>query len=169
MPKTPIPISKKSRSAEQGEQQFTATYKDTVESPFQRQVRDGRPNSNSCLFDAATGDNHELSDLATDLEHDHTYIIPLAHSGCIVCSGMDNLRPLVVLKERAGKEIDWDKTTYLCFYFHIALEEAEHDEICKKHFMEWYNIFNKNKDKLKSPDHEKVQEHNPNIKVHAIQ
>ena len=82
---------------------------------------------------------------------------------------MDNLRSLVVLKERAGKKIDWDKTTYLCFYFHIALEEAEHDEICKKRFMEWYNIFNKNKDKLKSPDHEKVQEPNPKSKVHAIQ
>ena len=58
-----------------------------------------RPNSNRCLFDAATGENHE-SDLATDLEHDHTNCTPLAQSGCLICSGMDNLRPLVALKER---------------------------------------------------------------------
>ena len=33
-------------------------------------------------------------------------------------------------KKTAGKEIDWDKTTYfVCLYFHIALEEAEHDKI----------------------------------------
>ena len=58
-----------------------------------------RPNSNRCLFYAATGDNRK-SDLATDLEHDHTYCTPLAQSGCIICSEMHNLRPLVVLKER---------------------------------------------------------------------
>ena len=31
--------------------------------------------------------------------------------------------------------------------------------------MEWYNFFNKNNDKLKSPNHEKVQE----SKANAIQ
>ena len=40
-------------------------------------------------------------------------------------------------------------------------------QFCKKHFMEWYNFFNKNNDKLKSPDHEKVQEPNPESKVNA--
>ena len=33
--------------------------------------------------------------------------------------------------------------------------------------MEWYNFFNKNNDKLKSPDREKVQEPNPESKVNA--
>ena len=33
--------------------------------------------------------------------------------------------------------------------------------------MEWYNLFNKNNDKLKSSDHEKVQEPNPESKVNA--
>ena len=33
--------------------------------------------------------------------------------------------------------------------------------------MEWYNFFNKNNDKLKSPNHEKVQEPNTECKVNA--
>ena len=37
------------------------------------------------------------------------------------------------------------------------------------HFMEWYNFLNKNNEKSKSPDHEKVQEPNPESKVNAIQ
>ena len=40
-------------------------------------------------------------------------------------------------------------------------------KFCKKHFMEWYNFFNKNNDKLKSPDHEEIQEPNPESKVNA--
>ena len=75
-----------------------------------------RPNSNCCLFDAATGDNHE-SDMATNLEHNHTYCTPLAQSDCIVCSGMDNLQPVVVLKERRQERKLIEKKLHILYAF----------------------------------------------------
>ena len=83
----------------------------------------------------------------------HKYVNDSSNSNnCVVCSESDPemLRPCRVLKEKRGKEINWQVTSLPCFFYKIGLDVVGKSTICYKHHAKWYNFIE-------------------NIKIHSVQ